>query len=170
MSDIATLKEMKCPKCGSEELLIRGVPHGVAKEAAGFLLAGSLANVVASKKAEKNGQTEPVAPIAFRCKSCKNKFESLPLIAPEEDVLSEPCTITFTRLKSMAGCAVVQVVYLNGVICGPVKNGQSITIETSNRYNTIYVTDQYGAAFPDDYHFEATPGGHVEVNFKRKFV
>jgi len=34
----------------------------------------------------------------------------------------------------------------------------------------MYVTDQYGAAFPGAYRFEAEAGGHVDVKFKRKFV
>lgn len=167
MNEIATLKGMKCPQCGSEELLVRGKPGGAGKAIGGVLLGGAAANMIVSSNAAKNVQT---GPIAFTCGKCKHKFESLPLFAPEEDVLDTPCTITFTRLGSMVGAAVVQMVYLNGVNCGPVKNGKSLTLETSNRYNTMYVTDQYGVAFPGAYRFEAAPGGHIDVKFKRKFV
>lgn len=167
MNEIATLKGMKCPRCGAEDLIIRGKPGGAGKAAAGVLIGGNVANLIASGRAAKNVQT---GPIALTCGKCKHKFESLPLLAPEEDILSTPCTITFTRLGSMVGCAVVQIVYLNGVNCGPVKNGKSLTLETSNHYNTMYVTDQYGAAFPGAYRFEAEAGGHVDVKFKRKFV
>lgn len=167
MSEIATLKGMKCPKCGSEELVIKGKPGGMGKAFGGAMLGGAAANMIVSSKAAKNVQSGPVA---FVCGKCKHKFESVPLLAPEEEVLNAPCTITFTRLGSMVGCAVVQMVYLNGINCGAVKNGNSITIETSNRYNTMYVTDQYGVAFPGVYRFEAVPGGHVDVKFKRKFV
>ena len=132
------------------------------------MVGGAAANLIASKSASKNGNQD-VTPLSYACNECKHKFQSLPLEAPEEDVLSEPCTINFTRLKSMVGAIVVQTVYLNGVNCGPIKNGKTLTLQTSSRWNTMFVLDQYGVAFPSVYHFEATPGGIVDVKFQRKF-
>ncbi|MDR0841688.1 MAG: hypothetical protein LBN26_09975 [Christensenellaceae bacterium] len=167
MSTVATLKGLKCPQCGSEAWDIKGKAGGVGASMAGTLLGGAIVSLAVSSHASKNVKTDP---IAFVCKSCKHKFQTMPLCAPEEDIIDAPCTVNFTRLRSFVGAAVAQMVYLNGVNCGPVKNGKTITLQTSSRWNTIFVTDQYGAAFPGAYHFEAVPGGTIEVKFNRKFV
>ena len=167
MNTIATIKGMSCPQCGSEDLNIKGKVGGVGAGVAGALLGGAIVNLAVSSHASKNVET---VPIAYVCNGCKHKFQSLPLSAPEEDILDAPCTINFTRLGSFVGAAVAQIVYLNGVNCGPVKNGKTLTLQTSNRWNAMFVTDQYGAAFPKAYRFEAVPGGTVEVKFRRQFV
>lgn len=162
-----TLKGLKCPKCNCEDLKINGKPKALAKEMTNFLLFGGVGNIVASKMASKNYET---VALSYECKKCKHKFESMPLIALEEDILESPCTINFTRLNSFIGCAGAQMVYLNGVNCGPVENGKTITLKTDSRWNKVFVTDPYGVAFPDVYCFEAVPNGVVNLNFKRKFV
>ena len=168
MNTIATLKGLKCPQCGSEELQIKeGKAGGTGKAMAGGILGGAIVNLVVSSNASKNVETTPSS---YVCKSCKHKFQTMPLDAPEEDILDAPCAINFTRLGSFVGSAVAQIVYLNGVNCGPVKNGKTIALQTSNRWNAIFVTDQYGVAFPSVYRFEAVPGGMVEAKFLRKFV
>ena len=167
MNITATLKGLSCPQCGSEDLTIKGKGGGTGRAMAGALLGGAIVNMAVSSHASKNVET---VPISYVCKSCKNKFETMPLSAPEEDILAAPCVVNFTRLGSFVGSAVAQIVYLNGVNCGPVKNGKTITLQTSNRWNTIFVTDQYGVAFPSVYRFEAVPGGAVDVKFKREFV
>lgn len=169
MSNIASLKDLRCPKCGSDDILPIGKKGAAGGEIAAAFFGGAIANLAVSSSASKQS-VSAAEPLSYRCKACKNKFTSLPLEAADEDVLSIPCRINFTRQKSFVGAAVVQMVYLNGISCGPVKNGKSLTLETSNRYNTMYVTDQYGAAFPGAYRFEAEAGGHVDVRFKRKFV
>jgi len=60
-------------------------------------------------------------------------------------------------------------VWLNGVKVATIDNGKTITFETSVRHNVIFLTDQYGVAFKDDYRFEAKSGGTMEFQFKRKF-
>ena len=167
MDIIATLKGLQCPQCGQEDLTIKGKAGGTGASVAGALLGGAIVNLAASASASKNVQTTP---IAYVCNHCKHKFQTFPLDAPPEDILDTPCTVHFTRLGGIVGAAVAQMVYLNGVNCGPVKNGKTITLQTGNRWNTLFVTDQYGAAFPSVYRFEAAPGGVVEVKFNRKFV
>ena len=167
MDAVATLKGLACPQCASEDLTIKGKVGGAGAGVAGALLGGAVVNLVVSHNASKNVQTTPVA---YVCKGCKHKFQSFPLNAPPEDIVGAPCAVHFTRLGSMVGAAVAQIVYLNGVNCGPVKNGKTVTLQTGNRWNTLFVTDQYGAAFPSVYRFEAVPGGALEVKFNRKFV
>ncbi|MGI6546441.1 MAG: hypothetical protein ACOX2M_08520 [Fastidiosipilaceae bacterium] len=167
MNVVATLKGMKCPQCESEELTIKGKVDGVGNSVVGTILGGAIVQLAVSKNASKNVETTP---IAFVCLKCKHKFQSYPLNAPLEDMLDAPCTIQFTRLGSMVGAALAQFVYLNGVNCGPVKNGKTITLQTGNRWNTLYVTDHYGVASPSVYRFEAAPGGTIAVKFRRKFV
>lgn len=167
MDTVATLKGLRCPQCGSEDLDVKGKAGSMGKELAGAFLGGAIAHLAVSRSASKNVET---VPIAYVCKNCKHKFQSLPLAAQQEDILSAPCTISFTRLSGFVGALAAMVVYLNGVNCGVVKNGATITLQTSNRWNTMFVTDQYGMAFKSVYRFEAVPGGTVAVRFKRKFV
>lgn len=169
MSTIASLKDLRCPACGNEDILPIGKKGAAGGEIAAAFMGGAIANLAVSSSASKEsaGTAEP---LSYRCRACKNKFVSLPLEAADEDILSAPCRINFTRQKSFVGAAVVQMVYLNGVSCGPIKNGMTISFSTENRWNTLFVTDAYGVAFPDVYRFEAGPGGEVNVSFNRKFV
>ena len=169
MSNIATLKGLRCPKCGNEDIIPVGKKGAAGGEIAAAFFGGAIANLAVSSSASKQSVSS-VEPISYRCKACKNKFTSLPFEAADEDALPVPCTINFTRKKSFVGAAVVQMVYLNGVSCGPIKNGKTISFQTENRWNTLFVTDAYGVAFPDVYRFEAAPGGEVNVSFNRKFV
>jgi len=75
----------------------------------------------------------------------------------------------FKRISSIVEMAVSQSVWMNGVKISPIKNGKAIEFFTPVKYNTLFVTDQHGVAFKTDYKFEASPGGSVEVKFKRKF-
>lgn len=167
MSQVASLKGLKCPHCGSETLSVTGVKGAAGAAVVSGLAFGSLGNIVAGKNAVKNIITDP---LQYKCANCKKKFESMPLVASVEDVLEEVCTVTFTREKSFVGAIVPQIVYLNGVKIGPVKNGESIQFTTQNRYNVLFVTDQYGVAFKSEYRFEAESGGQVSAYFKRGFV
>lgn len=169
MSNIASLKELRCPNCGSGDILPLGKKGAMGSEVAAAFFGGAIANLAVSSNASKQS-AGPVESLSYKCKSCKNKFASLPFVAADGDVLPVPCKINFTRLKSFVGAAVVQIVYLNGVSCGPIKNGKMISFHTENRWNTLFVTDAYGVAFPDVYRFEALPGGEVHVRFNRKFV
>ncbi len=163
MDTVATLKGLRCPQCGSEDLEAKGKAGSLGKEIAGAFFGGAIANMAMSRSASKNTET---VPLAYVCKNCKHKFQSFPLAAQQEDILAAPCTISFTRLSSFVGALASHVVYLNGVNCGAVKNGATITLQTSNRWNTVLVTDQYGVAFKNVYRFEAVPEGTVSVKFK----
>ena len=167
METVATLKGLKCPRCGSEHLTVTGKKGALGASIATGAAFGAIGNLVAARQANANTATEP---LQYKCQNCANKFESLPAVAPPEDVLDTPCTITFTRLGSFVGMAVPQFVHNNGVNLGSVKNGKSIAFTTNNRYNVLFVTDQFGVAFKSEYRFEAQPGSSVSVRFKRKFL
>ena len=157
---------LKCPQCGKNEFKILGTKGSLAK--AGVSVAfGAIANMALDSQSKNDFELKPVR---YQCLSCKNKFEADPLVAPEEDLLEQPCKIIFHRLKSPVGMVVTQQVYLNGVKIGNVKNGEDLTFQTFTKHNTVFVTDQAGIAFPGSYSFEAEPGGSVDIEFKRKFL
>ena len=161
-----SVHELTCPQCGKKEFRILGTKGSMAK--AGTAVAfGAIANL--AMDAQSKGDFE-IKPVKYQCLGCKAKFEADPLVAPEEDVLEQPCKVVFHRLKSAVGMAVSQQVYLNGVKIGNVKNGEDLTFQTFTKHNTIFVTDQAGIAFPGAYSFEAQPGGTVDIQFKRKFL
>ena len=162
---VPSLKDLKCPSCGSGNVSVTGVKGAMGKAMTGVAF-GAIGNLIAGSNAAKDTETHP---LQYKCNDCKNKFESLPLPAAPEDILSAPCTVTFERESSMVGAAVPQIVYSNGVKIGPVKNGKSVTFQTNGKHNVIFVTDQFGVAFPSNYKFEAQPGGSVAVRFNRKF-
>ncbi len=161
-----SVKDMTCPQCGKNEFKILGTKGSLAK--AGVTVAfGAIANMALDSQSKKDFELKPVR---YQCLTCKNKFEAEPLVAPEEELLEEPCKITLHRLKSPVGMAVTQQVYLNGVKIGNVKNGEDLTFQTFTKHNTVFVTDQAGIAFPGSYTFIAEPGGTEDIQFKRKFL
>ena len=161
-----SVHELKCPKCGGSEFKILGTKGSMAKAGVEVMF-GAIANLALDSQSKNDFELRPVR---YQCLGCKHKFEADPLVAPEEEILLEPCKITFHRLKSAVGMAVTQQVYLNGVKIGNVKNGEDMVFQTFTKHNTIFVTDQAGIAFPGSYTFEAEPGGNVDIQFKRKFV
>ncbi len=162
-----SIHALTCPKCQKNDLKILGT-KGSKGTATGVAMAfGAIGNMVASSMS-KNDFT--LQPIQYKCNSCGNKFETLPLTAKPEEILSVPCTVNFTRLSSFIGMAVTQQVWINGVKAGSVGNGKTLTFQTFTKYNTVFVTDQYGVAFKGDYKFEASNGGNVDIRFKRKFL
>jgi len=163
---IPSLYALRCPSCGSDNYQVLG-EKGAAAQSLGISLAfGGIGNMIASSSAAKNMETSP---LQYKCGACGNKYVSAPLQAQPQEMLATPCTVNFQRVSSFAGSAIAQIVYLNGIKVGPVKNGKDITFPTYIRYNTIFVTDPHGVAFKDMYRFEAQPGGTVLVKFKRKF-
>ena len=157
---------MKCPKCGATEFKILGTKGSLAK--AGVAVAfGAIANMALDSQSKGDFELKPVR---YQCASCKHKFEAEPAVAPEEELLMEPCKVVFHRLKSAVGMAVTQQVYLNGVKIGNVKNGEDLAFQTFTKHNTVFATDQAGIAFPGSFEFEAEPGGTVDIQFKRKFL
>ncbi len=169
MSDVQypSVKNLKCPECGADDLRIIGTKGASAAAISVGVLTGAIGNL-AMDKASKGDFT--LMPVKYQCQKCKKKFETLPLVAEESEVLEQPCTVNLTRLSSMVGMAVSQQVYLNGVKVGNVKNGATLTFSTNVRENTVFVTDQYGLAFPGKFTFTAESGGTQEIKFKRKFL
>jgi hypothetical protein len=167
MQQVATLKGLRCPRCGSEHLTVTGIKGALGAATVVGLAFGAVGNLVAGKNAAANTATEP---LQYKCNACKNKFESLPLAAPPEEILSMPCNVTFKRERGFVGSAVPQILYLNGVKLGAVKNGATVSFTTNSRYNVLFVTDQHGVAFKSEYRFEAQPGQNVSVSFKNRFL
>lgn len=164
--NVPSTHELVCPHCKSGDLKILGT-KGAKGAAMGIGMAfGAIGNLVANS-VSKDDYT--VQPVKYKCNSCGKKFDSLPLNAKPEELLEQPCTVTFTRLSSFVGMAVSQNVWLNGVKVGPIGNGKTITFQTCVKHNTVFVTDQYGVAFKGDYKFEAQSGGTEEIRFKKKF-
>ncbi|MDR1464606.1 MAG: hypothetical protein LBJ11_04820 [Oscillospiraceae bacterium] len=165
---LPSLYYLQCPHCGGGgNFQVLGKKGALGKSIGVGLAFGAVGNLVANSMTQDDYTFEPTQ---YRCGACGKKFESPPLVARPEELLSAPCKIVFTRKSGFYGMAVAQSVWLNGVKIGPVKNGQTIEFLTYTRYNTLFVTDQFGVAFKGDYKFEAQPGGQVVAQFKRKFV
>ncbi len=165
--DYPSMRKVVCPKCGQNDLKILGT-SGSKGAAIGIGMAfGAVGNLVASSMSKSDLSVQP---IKYQCRGCKNKFETMPLKAEPDEILSAPCTITFKRLSRFTGMAVAQSVWLNGVKVGTVGNGKTITFQTLTKYNTVFVTDAYGVAFKGDHKFEAQSGGTEEIRFKGKFI
>ena len=161
-----TLVGIKCPNCGSENYRIEGT--GSAGASVGKqLLFGAVGNIVSSSRSKDDFELKPVK---YRCLDCKNKYETIPNEASDDEILKKPCTITFERLSSFIGGAVRQQVFLNGIKMGTIKNGSKITFETNTRTNVIFVTDHHGVAFKEHYTFTAKDGGEEYIKFKKKFI
>ena len=158
---------LTCPNCGQKQFKIIGTKGSLGKAIVGAGMFGAVGNMVMDSRSKENFE---LLPVKYQCLSCKNKFEALPLVAEDEEVLDTPCTIVFHRLGSPVGMAVSQQVFLNGVKMGSVKNKADLEFQTHTKQNTIFVTDQYGVAFPGEYTFTAENGGFVEINYKRKFL
>ena len=163
-SDV-TLKDLKCPACAADDLQIIGAKGAEARVWIGTLLIGWLLYRWFYAGTIKAGW-----PIRYKCKKCGHKFIGEPTKAQEDEMLPAPCMIRFERTSSIFGAWVPQIVHLNGVKVGPVKNGKSIVFPTCVKHNVIFVTDQYGMAFRDRYAFEAQPGASLMLRFNRKFT
>ena len=162
-----SVEGLRCPNCGGTDLNIIGTKGATGKAVGIGLMFGAIGNMVMDASSKKDIELKPVR---YQCAGCKNKFEEMPLVAPPEELLEQPCTVTLHRLSSPLGMAVTQQVFLNGVKMGNVKNGKDITFQTYTRHNTVFVTDQYGVAFKGSFKFIAESGGTQEITFKRKFL
>lgn len=165
-ANFPSTRDLACPKCKSNNLNILGT-KGAKGAAVGVGMAFGAIGHLAANAISKDDYT--FQPVNYKCASCGKKFEALPLKAKPDEILAQPCTVTFTRLSCFAGMAVSQNVWLNGLKIGSVGNGKTITFQTNVQHNTIFVTDQYGVAFKGHYTFEAQSGGTEEINFKKKF-
>jgi len=162
-NNIMTIKDMKCPVCGADEFIAIGSKGAGWRMIIGAFIGWFLFRQFFAKKITANW------PVYYKCKKCKHKFLGEPVEAPREEILSAPCVIQFERTWNLVGAALLQIVHLNGLKIGTVKNGKTITFQTHVRKNVIFVTDQYGVAFSDQLTFEAQPGASMSVRFNRKF-
>ena len=162
-----SLFRLNCPRCGTYDYQVLGKKGAKGKAIGVGAMFGAVGDWVASSISENNFNLEPMN---YKCKACGAKFESVPLLAQPDEILQAPCRIIFTRMSGIAGMGVAQSVWLNGVKVAAVGNGETKELVTYIRYNTLFVTDQYGVAFADVHKFEASAGGYIEVRFNRKFV
>lgn len=140
-----SLASLTCPFCHASNWTVLGMTQDTAKD------------MVADQ-------------ISCQCNNCKNKFTVHPLAATPDEMLSAPCEIRFTRVFSTDGENLAQIIYLNGVEIGLVKNGETLSFATTVRNNIVYVTGLNGQAFKGEYKFEAQPGGQVDVRFNGHFL
>ena len=108
--------------------------------------------------------------VEYQCNNCKNKFESGPLQAPQDETLPYPCTVIFERLSGYSVSAADLTVYLNGAKVGRIGSGQAISFQTFVKRNIIFVADHQGSIFGDAYRFGVEPGATVIVRFDNKFI
>ena len=160
----ASIRDLRCPNCGAGDFTVVGAEGAGGRVIVGALLGWLISRWIYAGKIAANW------PINYKCNNCKHKFIGKPAEASEFEILSDPCVIQFERVSNFVGAAVIQIVHLNGIKIGPVKNGKTITFPTHVKHNIIFVTDQYGTAFPGHYTFEAKPGESVLVRFNRKFM
>lgn len=156
--------KVNCPHCGNNDLIITGAEGAGWRSFISYLLLGWLiSRWVFAKTIADNW------PINYKCKKCNHKFTGKLIKAPQEEMLSAPCIIEFERISGFVGAWILQIVHLNGVKIAPIKNGKTITFQTHVKHNVLFVTDEYGNAFPEPYTFEAKANTSVLVRFNRKF-
>jgi len=163
---VPSLAKVVCPNCGSSTFTPLGKKGARGTAAAVGGMFGAVGALVANAA---NKDDLSLTPTNYKCDQCHKKFETMPLLAQPDEMLSAPCKVVFTRKGSFVGMAVSETVWLNGVKIGPVGNGKSLEFPTYIQNNLIFVTDQYGVAFKGCYRFAAQPGGVVQVDFNRKF-
>jgi len=163
-SNAPTLYRMKCPYCGSDIFRPLGLKGAMGKSIGIGAAFGAIGAMVASSMSQGDLSYEP---IKYQCEICKKKFEALPLKAQPDEILSAPCRITITRLSSFVGMAVSQMVYINGIKVGSLSNKGTVMFDVVTRYNTLFITDQYGMVFRKNcMRFEANPGDFMTFRFK----
>jgi DNA-directed RNA polymerase subunit RPC12/RpoP len=160
-----SLYRLTCPHCNGREFEILGKKGALGKSIAISAAFGAIGNLTQSLLGKDDYNLEPTL---YKCLECKKKFESLPLLAQEDEILSRPCEISFKRLFHLVGMGVSNSVWLNGVKMNSVSVGKTVNFMTSVKHNTVFVTDR-GVAFGGAFKFEAQPGGKVELRFTRKF-
>jgi hypothetical protein len=160
----AVLSALKCPQCDSKDYIPLGKKGAAGKALATQIFIGGVGNIISARSDAKSVSSEP---LQYKCKKCKSKYLAEPSESTPEEHLSEPCRITLQRIANMVGAALPQVVYLNGIKVGTVKNGKAISFNTRVRENVVFVTVQ-GVAFPDACKFTAEPGGSTVILFNRK--
>ena len=153
-----------CPTCSGNNLIVLGEKGCAEKsEAADNQSLEWLANA-------KNIEDSSSYPLSYKCKRCKSVFNTPPQIALPDEIMTEPCTIRFTRIASSIGSAVSLYVYLNGIKVGIVKNNETIIFKTNLINNTVVVTDCIGRASKSIRVFQAFPNGCIEMKYLRKFI
>ena len=162
-----TFVGIKCPTCAGEKFIVEGASGSKASSFATTVAFGAVGHMVKSHRLKEDVEIKPVN---FKCRNCKTKFDSLPKSANKDEILKEPCTITFKRLSSFVGGAVKQQVFLNGAMMGIVNNNSEITFDTYTKTNVIFVTDHFGNIIKEDFKFIAESGGKQEIKFKNKFI
>ena len=157
-----SLYRLQCPNCGTcgcNDLL--GSKGANARGWGIDVGLGWIGSIVASQANTVNNTIEIMR---FKCQNCKSKFESTPLYAGQDEMLTEPSRIYITRRSSVFDMTMVQSVYLNGFKVAVISNGQTIEIWTTIRYNSVFITSQHGEGI-NEFKIEALPAGQTHVEY-----
>lgn len=170
-----SINNIRCPKCGSSQIVLTGVKglkgKGVAKMismgsggggAVGALI-GGVAGTVAGNTIIKT------TVLKYQCGGCREKFEALPHETKPEDVLETPFTVTFTKKVNLALNEGVYV-YVNGIVVAVLEAAHStITFQTAVRHNTVFLIEYLGKKVKNgEFSFDAIPGGSIDLLYNRK--
>jgi hypothetical protein len=136
------------------------------------LALGALGSMAENQRIIAGGLAKALAypETAVRCYACGQNFLALPTEAGPAELLAAPALITLTRLANRRDRAEPQHIFLNGVRVATVGDGQAVTVPTAVRFNTVFVTNQYGRALGRAHRFEATPGAAIALPFDRGFA
>ena len=86
------------------------------------------------------------------------------------ETLEAPATIEVIRDRSMVGAFMVYPLTLNGQRLDSVRNGESITVQTSRKHNILCIKDAYGTELKP-FIFDIESGGRAKIHFKSgKFI
>jgi hypothetical protein len=164
---VPTIYGMRCAHCGSANIRVRKLKQGYGMAVSpGELVAPSTAELCVKHSAvfEKS-----LNPIACKCADCKKAFTTLPVAASPDDLLEQPCTIRFQRVRANMGAPFLQLVVVNGICLMPTFTPQTVSVQSPLRHNTVFVNGG-GKAFEGVCSFEAMPGEVIDLCFGMKFL
>ena len=162
---VPTVFGQVCPKCSSKELVVKKVKPGYASAVEPEELCGAtICEVIQKHEAVYEKSCNP---IVYKCRSCKTKFESLPVAALHQDMLSEPCVVRVERLPAFVGRDAPLYLYFNGILMMLPKRKGVATFMTPLKHNTAFVVMPFTGR--NIWSFEATPGAKVTIKYKNGF-
>jgi hypothetical protein len=169
-----SLLTVRCPRCGAGNPDVVGTKGSQVEADGGVGLGfafGAIGSMAENYAIVERGIAKALAysDTAFKCYACGFAFFALPAEAGQAELLAAPATVTAVRQPNRKDKAEPQHVFLNGVLVGTVGDGQAVTFSTTVRFNTLFVTNQYGKALGRAYRFEAAPGAGYLLPFDRGF-
>ena len=172
---------IRCPKCGSSQIVLTGAKglkgKGMAQlvrmgansgggGAVGALVGGAIGGVAGA--VSDSIAIKPTV-LLYRCGGCKEKFEAVPHETRPDEMLEAPFTVTLTKNVNIFLNEAVYV-YLNGMMVAYLEAAKStIVLQTAVRHNSIFLIELLGKKVKNGmYSFDASPGGSVNLLYNRK--